>query len=179
MAAWICLFMSKRRHGATTRSAELIKLPVLLKRCLPVSYRRMEDGGPAGSRSSERVRWRQAGCDVDLASSAHREENIGHHINECHVRSSVPSLIRSPPEKITHFYDHPKERKDREREGKMVSLVRVVCRDGRAIEQTTRPVQTDARPNKMGFCGWWCMHMKSHVHRVVASGVKVRILSRP
>ena len=52
----------------------------------------------------------------------------------------------------------------------MVSLVRVVCRDGRAIEQTTRPVQTDARPNKMGFCGWWCMHMKSHVHRVVVCG---------
>ena len=178
MAAWICLFLSKRRHGAATRSAELIKLPVLPKRCPrpPVSYRRMEDGCPAGGRSSERVRRRQAGCLVDLASSAHREENIGHHINECHVRSSVPSLIRSPPEKITHFYDHPKERK--ERRGRWF----LSCESSVGMgEPLNKPpdLPTDARPNKMGFCGWWCMRMKSHVHRVVASGVKVRILSRP
>ena len=136
---------------------------------MPVSYRRMEDGSrPVGRAREMEAGWPSRGPRLLLAPAAHREENIGHHINECHVRSSARSLTRSPPEKITHFYDHPKERKERRR--KMVSLVRVVvCRDGRAIEQTTRP--TRARPNKMGFCGWWRMHMKSHVHRVVASGV--------
>ena len=43
--------------------------------------------------------------------AAHRQENIGHHINECHVRSfsEEEEEEEEEEERITHFYDHPKE----------------------------------------------------------------------
>ena len=46
-----------------------------------------------------------------LARAAHRQENIGHHINECHVRSfsEEEEEEEEEEERITHFYDHPKE----------------------------------------------------------------------
>ena len=60
-------------------------------------------------------------------------------------RSFVPSLVRSLPQKITHFYDHPKEKKKKKKKKRMVSLLRVVCWNGRTIEPTNE------RPNEMGF----------------------------
>ena len=59
-------------------------------------------------------------------------------------RSFVSSLVRSLLQKITHFYDHPKEKKKKKKK-RMVSLLRVVCWNGRTIEPTNE------RPNEMGF----------------------------
>ena len=61
-------------------------------------------------------------------------------------RSFVRSFAHPfPPEKITHFYDHPKEKKKKKKKKRMVSLLRVVCWNGRTIEPTNE------RPNEMGF----------------------------
>ena len=141
------------------RGAELIKLPVLLKRRPPpVSYRRTED--ERRSKCVRRVRQTRGPHGRSLlAAAAHREENIGHHINECHVRSFVPSLVRSPPEKITHFYDHPKEKRERakkRRMSRMVSLVRVVCWNGRTIEPTNQRMNAQTR--------WAFSRCIAHIH---------------
>ena len=110
--AWalgICPFLRETiQDTAELWRTELIKLPVLPKRRPSLSYRPTEY-----VRRAAGIRERQARGPRSLSAASPTAPLIERKILAIILMNVT--FVRSPPEKITHFYDHPKERKEEEK----------------------------------------------------------------